>query len=373
MVFQNYALYPHLTAFDNIAFPLRLKRRNLGAEQIRMMVERTAASLGISALLGRRPSELSGGQRQRVALGRALVRQPRVFLLDEPLSNLDNQLRVEMRSELKELHDRVGATMIYVTHDQAEAMIVSDRVVVMRDGRVQQVGKPFDLYREPANVFVAGFLGERGMNLIPGSVESDRRRQHLHRTGRQVRACLTDAGDRWHRPRGVAGGPDDPPSGGCPHDRSGPDHGADGRSRLRQGRHRRRDRDSICTTGLPSSAAESSSASGSCPGKPSGSSTARPASRSTMADAKIHEGMKPDSVERVRWLRGTDDPPPDRVELAAGHVRAGPRRRGPPRRPSRRRAARRPRLRRGPRPRLGHDPRGHLRPRRATRRTRPSR
>ena len=122
MVFQNYALYPHLTAFDNIAFPLRLKRRHLGPDEIRGLVERTAGALGISALLGRRPGELSGGQRQRVALGRALVRQPSVFLLDEPLSNLDNQLRVEMRSELKELHDRVGATMVYVTHDQAEAI-----------------------------------------------------------------------------------------------------------------------------------------------------------------------------------------------------------------------------------------------------------
>jgi ABC-type sugar transport system ATPase subunit len=135
------------------------------------MVERMARSLGIAHLLERRPAELSGGQRQRVALGRALVRQPRVFLLDEPLSNLDNQLRVEMRSELKELHDRVGATMVYVTHDQAEAMILSDQVVVMRDGIVQQVGAPLELYRDPANVFVAGFLGERGMSLIPGSIE----------------------------------------------------------------------------------------------------------------------------------------------------------------------------------------------------------
>jgi ABC-type sugar transport system ATPase subunit len=189
MVFQNYALYPHLTAFDNIAFPLRLKRRNLGPEQVRSMVERTASSLGIGALLGRRPSELSGGQRQRVALGRALVRQPRVFLLDEPLSNLDNQLRVEMRSELKELHERVGATMIYVTHDQAEAMILSDRVVVMRDGVVQQIGPPLALYREPANVFVAGFLGERGMNLIPGSLDVGEAGRHFVADG--VRLDLT--------------------------------------------------------------------------------------------------------------------------------------------------------------------------------------
>ncbi|MDO8389713.1 MAG: ABC transporter ATP-binding protein [Actinomycetota bacterium] len=170
MVFQNYALYPHKSVFDNIAFPLRLRRRKNSKDHVVDQVNRVAVSLGLRQLLGRMPAELSGGQRQRVALARAIVRDPRVCLFDEPLSNLDNQLRVQMRTELKELHQRVGATMLYVTHDQSEAMVLSDRIVVMNEGAVQQCGTPLELYRSPSNTFVAGFLGERGMNLARGAL-----------------------------------------------------------------------------------------------------------------------------------------------------------------------------------------------------------
>jgi ABC-type sugar transport system ATPase subunit len=172
MVFQSYALYPHLTLFENIAFPLRARRRRLSNETVRARVADVARALNLSELLERYPREISGGQRQRVALGRAMVRTPAIYLLDEPLSNLDQQLRVLMRSELKDLHQRLGATMLYVTHDQSEAMTLSDQVVVMSAGRIEQVGTPEDLYQNPANLFVARFLGEPGMNILEGHVEN---------------------------------------------------------------------------------------------------------------------------------------------------------------------------------------------------------
>jgi multiple sugar transport system ATP-binding protein len=162
MVFQNYALYPHMTVFDNMAFGLKM--RKFDKPEIGKRVKEAADILGIQDLLKRKPRQLSGGQRQRVALGRAIVRHPQVFLFDEPLSNLDAKLRVQMRVELKKLHERLGTTAIYVTHDQVEAMTLGDRVVVMRDGRVQQVGDPMELYNEPANRFVAGFIGSPAMN-----------------------------------------------------------------------------------------------------------------------------------------------------------------------------------------------------------------
>jgi multiple sugar transport system ATP-binding protein len=162
MVFQNYALYPHMSVYDNMAFGLKM--RKFDRADIAKRVQDAAEILGIQELLKRKPRQLSGGQRQRVALGRAIVRHPQVFLFDEPLSNLDAKLRVQMRVELKKLHDRLGTTAIYVTHDQVEAMTLGDRVVVMKDGLVQQVGEPLELYNEPANLFVAGFLGSPAMN-----------------------------------------------------------------------------------------------------------------------------------------------------------------------------------------------------------------
>src|SRR6266478_6644326 len=162
MVFQNYALYPHMSVYDNMAFGLKMRRFSRG--EIELRVQEAAEILGIEDYLRRKPRQLSGGQRQRVALGRAIVRHPQVFLFDEPLSNLDAKLRVQMRVELKKLHERLGTTAIYVTHDQVEAMTLGDRVVVMKDGRVQQVGEPLELYNEPANLFVAGFLGSPAMN-----------------------------------------------------------------------------------------------------------------------------------------------------------------------------------------------------------------
>jgi multiple sugar transport system ATP-binding protein len=164
MVFQNYALYPHMTVYDNMAFGLRM--RKFERPEIDRRVKHAAEVLGIQPLLERRPRQLSGGQRQRVALGRAIVRNPRVFLFDEPLSNLDAALRVQMRVELKRLHERLETTAIYVTHDQVEAMTLGDRVVVMKDGTVQQEGAPLELYQRPANRFVAGFIGSPAMNFI---------------------------------------------------------------------------------------------------------------------------------------------------------------------------------------------------------------
>jgi multiple sugar transport system ATP-binding protein len=162
MVFQNYALYPHMSVYDNMAFGLKM--RKFDKAEIESRVKQAADILGIQDYLKRKPRQLSGGQRQRVALGRAIVRHPRVFLFDEPLSNLDAKLRVQMRVELKKLHERLGTTAIYVTHDQVEAMTLGDRVVVMHDGRVQQVGDPLELYNDPANLFVAGFIGSPAMN-----------------------------------------------------------------------------------------------------------------------------------------------------------------------------------------------------------------
>jgi len=164
MVFQNYALYPHMTVADNIGFALKL--RHLPKDQLKAKVNEAADILGLTDWLDRKPGQLSGGQRQRVAMGRAIVRKPQVFLMDEPLSNLDAKLRVQMRVELKRLHDRLETTAIYVTHDQVEAMTLGDRVVVMKDGWVQQVGEPLELYSKPANRFVAGFIGSPAMNFI---------------------------------------------------------------------------------------------------------------------------------------------------------------------------------------------------------------
>jgi multiple sugar transport system ATP-binding protein len=169
MVFQNYALYPHMTVFDNMAFGLKLKKTP--KSEIRERVNRAAEILGIEELLERKPKALSGGQRQRVAVGRAIVRNPKVFLFDEPLSNLDAKMRVSMRTEISKLHNRLGATMIYVTHDQVEAMTMGDRICVMKDGKILQVAEPLELYNHPANLFVGGFIGSPPMNFIRGVVE----------------------------------------------------------------------------------------------------------------------------------------------------------------------------------------------------------
>jgi multiple sugar transport system ATP-binding protein len=168
MVFQNYALYPHMTVYENMSFGLRISK--FDAAVIRQRVERAADILQIREFLQRRPRALSGGQRQRVAIGRAIVREPKVFLFDEPLSNLDAKLRVQMRVELTTLHRQLKATMIYVTHDQVEAMTMADRIVVMNKGNIEQVGKPLDLYRRPKNRFVAGFIGSPSMNFLEGRI-----------------------------------------------------------------------------------------------------------------------------------------------------------------------------------------------------------
>ena len=168
MVFQNYALYPHMTVFDNMAFSLTLGSTDRAAAKERVL--RAAEILGLGGLLQRYPRQLSGGQRQRVAMGRAIVRQPQVFLFDEPLSNLDAKLRVQMRTEIKALHQRLKVTTVYVTHDQVEAMTLADRIVVLQDGRIEQVGTPMELYRQPTNRFVAGFIGSPAMNFLPGDL-----------------------------------------------------------------------------------------------------------------------------------------------------------------------------------------------------------
>ena len=165
MVFQNYALYPHMTVFENMSFGLRLKK--FPKAEIKQRVERAARILDITELLDRRPRQLSGGQRQRVAMGRAIVRNPKVFLFDEPLSNLDAKLRVQMRTEIKKVHQQVRTTTVYVTHDQVEAMTLADRVVVMNGGRIEQIGSPHELYHNPKTRFVAGFIGSPAMNFIP--------------------------------------------------------------------------------------------------------------------------------------------------------------------------------------------------------------
>jgi multiple sugar transport system ATP-binding protein len=169
MVFQNYALYPHMTVYDNMAFSLKLAKAP--KDEIKRRVDRAAEILGLQDFLARYPRQLSGGQRQRVAMGRAIVRDPQVFLFDEPLSNLDAKLRVQMRTEIKELHQRLKTTSIYVTHDQIEAMTMADRIVVLHDGIVEQVGEPLELYDHPANLFVAGFIGSPAMNFVDAAIK----------------------------------------------------------------------------------------------------------------------------------------------------------------------------------------------------------
>ncbi|HTX53625.1 MAG TPA: sn-glycerol-3-phosphate ABC transporter ATP-binding protein UgpC [Candidatus Baltobacteraceae bacterium] len=206
MVFQNYALYPHMTVFDNLAFGLKL--RHLPRAEIAARVQTAAAQLGLEGCLERKPKALSGGQRQRVALGRAIVRQPKVFLFDEPLSNLDAKMRVSTRTEIAKLHDRLGATMIYVTHDQVEAMTMGDRICVMKDGDIMQVAEPLTLYNQPANLFVAGFIGSPPMNFFKGAVEAAGGRLifvEANATGRALRLPLPEALAR--RAAGRAGQP----------------------------------------------------------------------------------------------------------------------------------------------------------------------
>jgi len=189
MVFQSYALYPHMTVGENMAFSLKL--RNADAAMTKERVAKAAKILNLDALLDRHPRELSGGQRQRVAMGRAIVRDPKVFLFDEPLSNLDAKLRVAMRAEIKALHQRLKTTTVYVTHDQIEAMTMADRIVVMHDGIIEQIGTPLDLYDRPGNLFVAQFIGSPSMNVIPGAL----------RGGNEVEA----AGTRWPVPAQIGG------------------------------------------------------------------------------------------------------------------------------------------------------------------------
>src|SRR5438876_10444714 len=172
MVFQNYALYPHMSVYDNMAFSLMLAGES--REQTRLRVEEAALILGLGEYLRRYPRQLSGGQRQRVAMGRAIVRKPEVFLFDEPLSNLDAKLRAQMRTEIKLLHARVPSTVIYVTHDQVEAMTLADRIVIMRDGLIEQVGSPDDVFHRPATRFVAGFIGSPTMNLVDATIDNGR-------------------------------------------------------------------------------------------------------------------------------------------------------------------------------------------------------
>ncbi|MEN6301943.1 MAG: sn-glycerol-3-phosphate ABC transporter ATP-binding protein UgpC [Armatimonadia bacterium] len=181
MVFQNYALYPHMSVYENMAFGLKL--RKVPREDIAKRVAEAADMLGIQGLLKRRPKELSGGQRQRVAVGRAIVREPAVFLMDEPLSNLDAKLRIQTRAELIKLHRRLGITTVYVTHDQVEAMTMGDRIVVMKDGLVQQCDTPLQIYRFPANRFVAGFIGSPPMNFVNASVEAEGGKTYIKASG----------------------------------------------------------------------------------------------------------------------------------------------------------------------------------------------
>jgi multiple sugar transport system ATP-binding protein len=190
MVFQSYALYPHMNVYKNIAFPLKMAGREPAARKVRA----AAQTLNLTEYLNYKPGQLSGGQRQRVAIGRAIVREPKAFLFDEPLSNLDAALRVNMRLEITELHQSLKTTMIYVTHDQVEAMTMADRIVVLRAGNVEQVGSPLDLYRAPRNLFVAGFIGSPQMNLIQGTEAEKRGAKTIGVRPEHVRASH-DAGD----------------------------------------------------------------------------------------------------------------------------------------------------------------------------------
>ena len=190
MVFQSYALYPHMTVFDNMAFGLKL--RKIPKEEIEKRVNDAAAILGLEPYLNRRPAALSGGQRQRVALGRAIVRSPKVFLMDEPLSNLDAKLRVQMRAEIAKIHERVGATTIYVTHDQTEAMTMATRIVIMKDGHIQQIGSPKEVYNFPANIFVGGFIGAPAMNFLRGRYLDGKFIIEADKTQRRIEIELTE-------------------------------------------------------------------------------------------------------------------------------------------------------------------------------------
>jgi multiple sugar transport system ATP-binding protein len=193
MVFQNYALYPHMTVADNMSFSMRL--RGAPRAEIDARVKRAADILGLGDLLGRFPRQLSGGQRQRVAMGRAIVRDPQVFLFDEPLSNLDAKLRVQMRTEIKELHQRLKTTTVYVTHDQIEAMTMADKIVVMNSGLVEQIGAPLDLYDRPENLFVAGFIGSPAMNFLNGIVRANGAAQFDGPAGLRVTLAAPSAWD----------------------------------------------------------------------------------------------------------------------------------------------------------------------------------
>ncbi len=190
MVFQNYALYPHLNVADNIAFGLRIRRESKA--NIQAAVKEVGNVLGLTDYLERRPADLSGGQRQRVAMGRAIVRRPKVFLFDEPLSNLDAKLRTQMRAEIKRLHKRLDATSIYVTHDQVEAMTLADRIVVMNEGRIEQVGTPMELFLNPANTFVASFLGSPPMNMVKATVENGDDGPVAHFAGQTLQLARVD-------------------------------------------------------------------------------------------------------------------------------------------------------------------------------------
>ncbi len=195
MVFQNYALYPHMTVAQNLGFALKL--RGLSRDQIDVRVREAAQTLELEPLLERKPAVLSGGQRQRVALGRALVRQPQVFLLDEPLSNLDAKLRLSMRVEIARLHRQLGATMVYVTHDQIEAMTLGQRIVVLKDGVIQQIDTPMALYRAPANLFVATFVGSPAMNIVPGRLQRDNGLWLEIDAGARIPLGMTSVPDAW--------------------------------------------------------------------------------------------------------------------------------------------------------------------------------
>ena len=199
MVFQNYALYPQMTVAQNMGFALEM--RGVKRPEIKKKVEQAAAILGLQPLLPRKPAQLSGGQRQRVAMGRAIVRDPKVFLFDEPLSNLDAKLRVQMRAEIKALQQRLSTTTVYVTHDQIEAMTMADKIVVMQGGRVEQIGAPLDLYDRPANKFVAGFLGSPAMNFLSGTLRSQRRPEAGTRRRPVDRALAHPGRQRWAKGR----------------------------------------------------------------------------------------------------------------------------------------------------------------------------
>jgi len=239
MVFQNYALYPHMTVYRNLGFGLR--ERRTPKREVDRRVREISAVLGLDELLKRRPAQLSGGQRQRVAMGRALVREPKVFLLDEPLSNLDAKLRVQMRAELKRLHAKLGITTIYVTHDQIEAMTLADRIVVMSAGKALQIGTPQEVFQRPANLFVAGFIGSPAMNLLRAGQRPGVRGSRDHRRGAALHPRRgAGRGDHHRDPAGVPGAR----PGRCGRARPGPGS-RPGRAARRAGpsaRHRGRDR-----------------------------------------------------------------------------------------------------------------------------------